>query len=147
MRCLLQELKTPVQISFSSKISNDSENVDFSFQTIGQYYIKDGKYYLLFEEILEEQGKVKTTVRWSGEEAWIKRTGSVNMRLPFQLHQRLSGIYELPEIKMEVTSHTKELIHTWNDQSRTGSFHLIYTLRMQGESIGTYQIDIQFKEE
>ncbi len=140
-------MNLPVNINFSSEIHDGDEKVDFSFQTIGQYYIKESKHYLLFEEKNEQQGKVSTTVRWSDEEAWIKRSGSVNMRIPFQLHQKTSGIYELPEMKLEVTAQTDKLAHSWNEKIRAGLFQLKYTLSTQGESMGTYLLQIQFKEE
>jgi uncharacterized beta-barrel protein YwiB (DUF1934 family) len=140
-------VKLPVDIHFSSEIQDRDEKVHFSFQTNGLYYIKEGKYYLLFNEKLEEPQQVKTTIKWSDNEAWIKRSGTVNMRIPFQLHKKTRGIHETPEVKLEMTAYTDQLVHTWNEQDRKGLFRLTYILSMQGEEIGSYQLEVQFKEE
>lgn len=137
----------PVHITFSSEIQDQDERAHFSFQTNGLYYIKDKKSFLLFEEKLEEQGPVKTTVRFSGDEAWIRRSGSVNMRIPFQLHNKTKGIHETPHIKLEVTATTDDISHEWNEQNREGFFRLTYRLSMRGEEVGTYLLHIAFKEE
>jgi uncharacterized beta-barrel protein YwiB (DUF1934 family) len=137
----------PVQISFSSEIRDQDEKVNFSFETNGLYYIKESKNFLLFEEKLESQEQVKTTIRWSDEEAWIRRSGSVNMRIPFQLHNRTKGIHETPELKMEMTATTDQLSHFWNNLERKGYFQLSYRLSMRGQEIGIYFLDISFKEE
>ncbi|MFZ3589106.1 DUF1934 domain-containing protein [Bacillus sp. DJP31] len=142
-----QAVRMPVHINFSSEINDGEDKVDFSFQTIGQYYIMNHKSYLMFEEKLEDQAEVNTLIRWSEEEAWIKRSGSVNMRVLFKLKQETSGIYETPQVKLEVKAHTDRLMHSWDERDRSGLFQLKYTLFMQGESIGTYSLEIQFKEE
>ncbi|WP_246944537.1 DUF1934 domain-containing protein [Bacillus pinisoli] len=142
-----QAIKIPVEILFSSEIKDQDERAHVSFETTGLYYIKEGQYYLMFEERLEGQGPVKTTVRWSEKEAWIKRSGSVNMRIPFELHKKTKGIHETPELKFEVTAHTEKLIHTWDEQNQSGQFGLTYTLRMQGQLVGLYKLTIDFKEE
>jgi uncharacterized beta-barrel protein YwiB (DUF1934 family) len=137
----------PVHISFSSEIQAHGEKVNLSFETNGLYYIKESKNYLLFEEKLEHQGPVKTTIRWARDEAWIKRSGSVNMRIPFQLHNKTKGLHETPELKMEMTAITDTISHLWNDDQREGFFRLSYRLRVRGEEVGTYFLDIAFKEE
>jgi uncharacterized beta-barrel protein YwiB (DUF1934 family) len=137
----------PVHISFSSQIQDQDEKVNFSFETNGLYYIKESKNYLLFEEKLENQGQVKTTIRWAEDEAWIKRSGSVNMRIPFQLHNQTKGLHETPHLKMEMTATTDKLTHLWDSRERKGFFRLSYRLRIRGEEVGTYFLDIAFKEE
>ncbi|WP_456277406.1 DUF1934 domain-containing protein [Bacillus sp. AK128] len=142
-----QAIKIPVEILFSSEIKDQDDRTHLSFETTGLYYIKEGQYYLMFDERLEGTGPIKTTIRWGKEEAWIKRSGSVNMRIPFELHKKTKGIHETPEIKLEVTANTEQLYHTWDEQNRNGLFSLTYTLRMQGQLVGLYKLDIQFKEE
>ncbi|MBM6616791.1 DUF1934 domain-containing protein [Bacillus suaedaesalsae] len=137
----------PVHITFSSDIQDQDEKAHFSFETNGLYYIKDHKSFLLFEEKIEEQGPVKTTVRFGGDEAWIRRSGSVNMRIPFRLHNKTKGIHETPHIKLEVTATTDDISHEWDEQNRTGFFRLTYRLSMRGEEVGTYLLHIAFKEE
>lgn len=144
----MQQMKgIPVHITFSSDIQDQDEKAHFSFQTNGLYYIKDAKSYLLFEEKLEEQGPVKTTVRYGEEEAWIRRSGSVNMRIPFKLHTKTTGIHETPDIKLEVSATTDDISHEWNEENREGFFRLTYRLSMRGEDVGTYLLHIAFKEE
>ncbi|MBM7662420.1 uncharacterized beta-barrel protein YwiB (DUF1934 family) [Bacillus mesophilus] len=142
-----QAVKVPVDIKFSSDIKDQEEQTQISFNTNGLYYIKEGQYYLMFNEQLEGQGPIKTTIKWSDQDAWIKRSGSVNMRIPFELHKKTKGIHETPEIKIEMTAHTEDLQHKWDEHNRSGMFGLTYTLRMQGQLVGLYKLDVQFKEE
>jgi uncharacterized beta-barrel protein YwiB (DUF1934 family) len=142
-----QSIKKEVQITFSSEINDHGEKAHFSFNTNGLYYIKERNAYLLFEEKLDEHESVKTTLKWSEHDAWIKRSGTVNMKIPFTLGETTKGIYENIQGKMEMTAVTDKLSSNWNVEDRTGFFELQYRLSMLGNKLGVYHIMISFKEE
>ncbi|MFD1735129.1 DUF1934 domain-containing protein [Bacillus salitolerans] len=136
-----------VQITFSSEINDQGEKAHFSFATTGLYYIKGRNSYLRFDEKLHNGESVKTTVRWSNHEAWIKRTGTVTMKLPFIVGETTKGMYENVQGKMEMTANTDKIQSSWNPRDKQGDFELQYRLSMLGNKLGIYQIVIQFKEE
>jgi uncharacterized beta-barrel protein YwiB (DUF1934 family) len=130
-------LSIPVKINVKTTINNDET---FELVAFGQYYQKNGGTFLQYEEVSEE-GTVKTIVKVAAEEALILRSGAVKMRLPFQLHQTLTGSYEMPFGRFETTTRTKRIEHHDN------SFDILYDFTLKGSPAGTYHLEITFQED
>ncbi|WP_059352039.1 DUF1934 domain-containing protein [Bacillus coahuilensis] len=134
-----------VRVDLSTTITQGEENETISFTTFGRYYEKAGSAYLRYDEVLEE-GTVKTTVKLSNEQGLILRGGAVKMRLAFNREDRMNGSYESPHGTFLLQTHTKELSHTETAEGE-GTLRIRYELRMQGSSVGNYDMKITYKEE
>lgn len=127
----------PVKINVKTTID---EQETFELTVFGRYYQKGNASFLQYEEVLEE-GTVRTIVKMAPEEALILRSGAVKMRLPFRLHLKMRGSYELPFGVFETMTLARSIKHT------EGSFDILYDFTMQGSPGGTYHLEITFQED
>lgn len=139
--------QVPVKIHVSTHIYNGKTKDSIEWNGFGQYLEKDNGKYIKYEEITEE-GTIKTIIKITGNEGIILRSGAVKMRLSFVLNKKRNGSYESPYGTFLVETDTKRMLLDVSQQSLTeGNFDLLYELKMQGKSNGTYHMTIDFKEE
>jgi uncharacterized beta-barrel protein YwiB (DUF1934 family) len=138
--------QTPVKILVKTDIRTGGSKETFELTAFGRYYKKNGSRFLQYDEE-NEAGTVKTIVKMAEGEALILRSGAVKMRLPFRMNKKMRGSYEMPFGTMEMLTLTKGLSQSFDDSSGTGSFDLLYEMKMQGSQAGTYHLAITFEEE
>lgn len=138
--------QVPIILKIKTVIQNDEDKQSFELITFGRYYKKGQSYYLQYDEVLDEV-TVKTIVKVADGNAMILRRGAINMRLPFQLKQKLRGSYETPYGTLETTTYTKRLAYSFAEDQNDGSVEIIYDLSMHGSNAGNYHLNITFKEE
>ncbi|MEH7343257.1 DUF1934 domain-containing protein [Bacillus sp. JJ1532] len=136
----------PVKIKVKTDIRDGHSKDTFELIAFGRYYIKENARFLQYEEAMEE-GMAKTIIKVSDKEGLIMRSGAVRMRLPFIMNKKLKGSYHTPYGVFEIETMTKRLDHQFNEQTGNGSIDLLYELKMQGASSGTYHLSITFEEE
>ncbi|MFJ5717036.1 DUF1934 domain-containing protein [Neobacillus sp. NPDC093127] len=127
----------PVKINVKTTI-DDQET--FELVVFGRAYHKGDAFFLRYEEVLEE-GTVRTIVKVATEEALILRAGAVKMRLPFRLHKKLRGSYEMPFGTFETLTLARRIEH------KEGLIDIVYDFTMQGTPSGTYHLEITFQED
>ncbi len=112
----------------------------FELTVFGRGYQKGDAFFLQYEEVLEE-GSVRTIVKAAGKEALILRSGAVKMRLPFLLHAKQRGSYEMPFGVFETETLAKRIEHS------EGRIEILYDFTMHGAHAGTYHLEITYQEE
>lgn len=113
----------------------------------GRFFQKDKASYLQYEEAGEE-GSTRTVVKVSEAEALILRSGAVKMRLPFMLHKKMRGSYEMSLGRFDTATVAKRIEHTYHAESGEGLIDILYDFSMQGAPrAGTYHLEITFQEE
>lgn len=137
----------PIKIKVKTIIQNDGDLQTYELTTFGRYYKKDYSMFLQYEEH-QEEGIVKTIVKFSNEEALILRSGAIKMRLPFKNGTELVGSYETPFGKLGTITNTKKLqLITKNEPYLVGSVDITYDFYIQDSKAGTYEMMITFEEE
>ncbi|MDE3840357.1 DUF1934 domain-containing protein [Bacillus methanolicus] len=134
----------PVKIKIKTEIHQDGNKETFELITFGRYYQKGESSFLQYEEVLEE-GRINTTVKISGQEVLILRSGAVKMRMRFQEQKTFAGTYETPYGVLQTSASTKRINQSL--YNNTGSLELVYDLQMQGQDSGTYHMTIRYEEE
>lgn len=101
--------------------------------TIGGYYEKDKKKYILYDEN-EEMGMVNCSViiKVSADEVVVSRKGAFNSKMVYQTGKTTEFMYHLPYGDMPVILHTKKIKNNLCDTG--GKLNLFYSLDMQGET-------------
>ncbi|MDQ0200906.1 YwiB family protein [Neobacillus ginsengisoli] len=127
----------PVKIKVKTTIDQQDS---FELTVFGRYYKKNNAAFLQYEEVTEE-GSVRTIVKTAADEALILRSGAVKMRLPFRLHKKMKGSYEMPFGRFETTTTAKKIEHS------DGSIDILYDFALQGSQAGTYHLEITFQED
>lgn len=129
-----------VKIKVKTTIHQHGSKESFELTVFGRYYKKEKASFLQYEEIMEE-GTVRTIVKIAEGEALILRSGAVNMRLPFRLHKKMRGSYEMPFGRFETTTSASRI--EWTEDS----VDILYDFTLQGSPAGTYHLEITFQED
>ena len=85
-----------LQLLASDMESDDDEPIEVL--SAGTYYFKNGKHYVLFEEVAEGmQGITKTQIKWKDEE-WLEvsKKGLSNVHMIFEKNKKNRCFYQTP---------------------------------------------------
>lgn len=78
--------------------------------TTGDYFLKNGKHYVLYDEILEEGGEaVKTTIRLTSDSMEIRRRGQTESHMVFERGKENVSRYATPVGELMVGIRTGEI--------------------------------------
>jgi uncharacterized beta-barrel protein YwiB (DUF1934 family) len=136
----------PVKIHLKTTINHGDEDEAYELMLFGEYYQKEQSAFLKYEEVLQE-GTIQTIVKVKEREALILRSGSIKMRLNFHLEDEKEGSYEGEYGTLLLTTKTKSLENRKMESERlSGQFILKYDLKMQGSTVGTYEMVLDYME-
>lgn len=141
------EVGKKVEIKLVSAIvPTDGERETYEMWLQGSFIEKAGKSYLRYEEVQEEQS-IRTVVKLTDEQAFIMRSGGVNMRLPLNTKQKAVGHYESVYGSLPLMTQTHQLAFQANQGSNvSGRFRTQYDLIIDGTSVGNYTLEIHYSE-
>ncbi|MFC0272430.1 DUF1934 domain-containing protein [Metabacillus herbersteinensis] len=139
---------TPIHIKVISEIQqlNDPDKEKIEFQTVGEYYIKENKTYIRYDEE-HELGFVKTTLKMSENEVMVMRSGAVTMKQRFSENQLTATDYTTPFGKLQLVTHTKSIKVEKDQQKLQGFIRVIYELEIGENEKHLHTLFIAFKED
>lgn len=86
-----------VIVSISGMQITDGENNDVEMITSGAYFQKNGKHYILYDEVLENfGGVVKNTIKVGDEGLDIIKKGVTNVHMTFERNKKNISCYVTP---------------------------------------------------
>lgn len=134
-----------IYISLHSSIQHPGqEKESYKLQTIGSYVNRNGSVYLRYKE--EQEGElIQSTIKVGKEEALIMRSGAVQMRLPFSIHQVRLGEYHYEQMTLPLQVKTKSLSFIQQSE-KNGQFHVAYELHAEDSLLGIYELSITYSE-
>ena len=134
----------PVTITLKSAIQHPGQDADLvELETEGTIVEKAGNRYLRYEEE-QDQARIKTMIKLDPEDAFIMRTGALQMRLPFAPERPRFGTYTNGPLELELRVVTKAL--TIDSERTTGTFHVQYDMHSEESLLGSYQLTITYAE-
>jgi uncharacterized beta-barrel protein YwiB (DUF1934 family) len=75
-----------------------------------QYYQKNGKHYVLFEEVLEGlEGKIKSTIKFTENSVELLRSGAAATRMVFEKEKEHSMLYQTAMGPLWISVYTEEI--------------------------------------
>lgn len=128
---------------WSTIIPIEGEVEKYEMWLEGQLFDKNGTSYLRYEEIQDDK-KIKTTIKLAEDQVVIMRSGAVNMRLPLNLEQEERGHYESQYGSIPLITKTHEIAIMTNDENSV--FKTTYDLIIGGTAVGNYTLDIKYSE-
>ncbi|WP_026695960.1 DUF1934 domain-containing protein [Peribacillus kribbensis] len=138
--------KKNVKITVKTTITNDGDSETFELKTSGVLHSKASADYLQYEEH-DENGKIQTLVKFNDTDVMLKRSGSVKMKQNFHEAETTNGYYESMYGRLLMETNTQKIVREWDSVQREGLIRLLYRLNMQGNSLGTYLMEITYREE
>ena len=78
--------------------------------TPAQYYMKNGKHYIVYDEILEGlEGSLKSTIKFTEKQVELIRNGAASARMLFQPGQEHMVIYQTPMGPLSISLYTEDM--------------------------------------
>lgn len=98
-------------LTISGIHSVDGEADDpIEVMTPGQYFWKNGKHYVLFDEVMEGvEGTIKSTLKFSEQQVELHRKGSASARMVFQKDREHLVIYQTPMGPLSISLYTDDI--------------------------------------
>ena len=100
-----------VLITISGMQMIDGDNSDIEMITTGAYYMKNGKHYITYEEILEGyEGKIRNLIKIQPNSMDIIKSGLTNVHMTFEKNKKRLTCYATPMGDMMVGLNTKSIL-------------------------------------
>lgn len=78
--------------------------------TPGQYFYKNGKHYVLFDEVMEGvEGEIKSTVKFTEDMVELTRKGGTATRMVFQKEREHIALYRTPIGPLSISVYTDSI--------------------------------------
>lgn len=110
----------------------------------GQYYIKDGKHYILFEEVMEEyKVPIKNMIKLSDTTCSVNKKGPINVNMLFDREHKNMTNYVTPfgTILIGIDTHKMDLVIS-EDQIKV---YIEYALEANYEHLSNCKLTIVIK--
>lgn len=121
-----------------------NENEALEVITPGEYYCKNGKHYVLYEEVLEEDHSItKNTLKISGNQVDILRKGSINVHLIFEENTSNMTYYNTPFGDLMIGINTHKITTTEKEDRMQVEIH--YGLDVNYSHVSDCKIKIDIK--
>ena len=110
--------------------------------TPGQYYLKNGKHYVVFDEVLEGlEGSVKSTIKFTEDQVELIRNGAASTRMIFQPGHENMVIYQTPMGPLSISLYTEELRAQIDEDHM--KLEIEYSLKTEGIVVSESTVNIE----
>lgn len=132
-----------------SGLQTDIEDDDIEVISRGQYYFRNGKHYVIYEELLEDENNIytgsliKSTLKMTDKKVELLRKGITQSNMVFDLEKINYSSYSTPfgELSLEITTRKIELI----EQETIISLKLYYSLSVNSQYYSECELKIEVK--
>ena len=123
----------------------DEENVPIEVITPATYYLKNGKHYILYDEVVEGMlGSIKNTIKITGDNKLeMKKSGIANTNMVFEKEKINVTQYDTPYGEMMVGVYTKDM--TVDVTEDNIDVAVSYALDVNSEKVADCNIVINIK--
>lgn len=136
----------PVVIDLLSNVENGSDEETTHNRVKGSLHLKGQTTYIKYEELTEDEEKVRNVLKIYADEVTILRSGPVSMHQRFQQGRATEGHYGTPFGTMHMKTVTERLDYEWRPSEGTGEIGLTYQLKMQGNDLGRVTLSFTIRE-
>ncbi|MBE5957322.1 MAG: DUF1934 domain-containing protein [Lachnospiraceae bacterium] len=124
-----------------------AEGTDDSVEvmTVGEYYNRNDKHYIIYEEIDEESGtKTKNVIKVSEQAIEIKKTGLVNSNMFFENNKTNRSYYSTPFGDFTIDIDTNGIAVNVNEKDM--DIKIDYALSINNQHTNDCQISMSVRE-
>lgn len=119
-------------LTISGLHETDGETDDpIEVMSPGQYYFKNGKHYVVYDEVLEGlDGVAKSTLKFTEDQVELFRSGAASTRMVFQKGQEHMAVYQTPMGPLSISLYTEDIISDIREERM--NLEIIYSLKTDG---------------
>lgn len=98
-------------LTISGLHATDGEaDAPVEIMTPGQYFLKSGKHYVVYDEVIEGlEGTVKSTIKFTETTVELMRNGAASTRMVFELDKEYKVLYQTPMGPLDISLYTENL--------------------------------------
>jgi len=128
-----------IRISGFQMLENEQDNIEVI--TPGDYFLKNGKHYILYDEIIEGfEGVVKNTIKVAPDSMDIRKSGISNVRMSFETDKKSISCYATPIGEMMIGINTNHI--SVDESADSLKIRVDYSLDINYEHISDHEISI-----
>lgn len=116
---------------------DDSDTLEI--MTNGKYYKKNGKHYVLYEEVVEDQ-KVSNMIKIYDETVEITKKGLASVQMFFETGKKNTSIYSTPFGQIEIGIYAEQI--RVNESENKLELNMQYDLEMNSEHVSDSQVSV-----
>lgn len=134
-----------VLLSIKGLYTEDNEDAD-SIETLSpaEFYIKEGVYYLFFEEIMDDtSGIIKSRIKYSDKCFELTRKGEVSVHLLFEEGKKTLNTYQMPYGTLVVGLDTARIQKTETEEEI--KIAIDYAMEINYQQVSDNSIEIIIK--
>lgn len=125
-------------------MDNDNDSVEFI--TNGLYYRKNGKHYVLYDEIVEGYNEpAKNTIIFNDDKFEMIKKGIINTHMTFEEKKKNSTYYELPFGSIMIETNTNQVDVT--ETEKEINVMIKYGLDVNYAFVSDCEITVKIKSE
>lgn len=119
-------------LTISGLHATDGETDDpVEVMSPGQYYFKNGKHYVLYDEVMEGvEGVIKSTLKFTEDQVELFRNGGTSTRMIFQKQQEHMAVYQTPMGPLSISLYTDDIISDIREDQM--NLEINYSLKTEG---------------
>ena len=104
-------MTTDIILTISGLHATDGDSdAPIETMTPAQYYMKNGKHYVVYDEILDGlEGTLKSTIKFTENQVELIRNGAASARMIFQPGQEHMVIYQTPMGPLSISLYTEDM--------------------------------------
>ena len=123
----------------------DDENTPIEVITPATYYLKNGKHYILYDEVVEGMlGSIKNTIKITGDHKFeMKKSGIANTNMVFEKEKINVTQYDTPYGEMMVGIYTQDMKVDVTEDNIDVS--IAYALDVNSEKVADCTITVNIK--
>lgn len=134
-----------VLVSICGRQFDLEENEPIELVTTGEYYLKNGKHYIFYEEQMSEDDDItKNVLKISDGIVELKKRGVSEHTMVFEIGKKNHSNYHTPMGMLLMGVHTKALTVTEKEDGM--ELWIQYQLEVQGEHVSKCEITIKIQE-
>ena len=131
-----------VLVSVSGRQFDLEDNEPIELITTGEYYLKNGKHYILYDEQLApEDGITKNTIKIGDGFVELKKRGSSECTMIFEVGKKTHTKYQTPIGPLFMGVHTKDL--SFMEKEEEIEIGIAFHLEVEGEHVSRCEIKIK----
>lgn len=124
---------------------HDNEGVtDAPIETMtpGQYFFKNGKHYVVYDEIIEGlEGSLKSTIKFTEDQVELIRNGAASARMVFQPGQEHMIIYQTPMGPLSISVYTEDIDSEIGEEKM--SLKIDYSIKTEDVVVSESTVNIE----
>lgn len=132
-------------LHYDTFLGQDEENEPIEVITPASYYLKNGKHYIVYDEVVEGiPGTIKNKIRITGDEILeIMKSGISNTHMTFEKDKIHMTQYETPYGELVVGAYTRDM--KVSECENRMDVRVSYVLDINGEKVADCNISMNVR--